>query len=475
MSEMITVSESRSALLDIVGERGCLFEPEDIAPYCEDWRQILKGNALAVVRPATTEQVAAVVRFCADRRIAIVPQGGNTSMLGGATPSADGSQIVLSLSRMNKIRDLDAVDLTMTVEAGATLKAVQDAAAAENCMFPLSFGAEGTAQIGGVVSTNAGGNNTVRYGNTRDLVLGLEVVLPDGQIWNGLRRLRKDNTGYCLRQIFIGAEGTLGIVTAAVLKLVPRPRDLALAFCAVPTVQAALDLFVLCRSHHAEVIQAFEYLPGPLADLALKHFPQTRLPLAQPSEHYVLIELADASAAAGLRDKLESLLEKAMDSRLVLDAALAGSSAERQAVWQLREEVSDAQKREGAIIKNDVSVPVSKTPQFVDLATEACNRRFPGIRTFAYGHLGDGNIHFHLLPAPGGDNAAFMRQDHEIMGVVNAVVRQFEGSFSAEHGVGCLKAYMMEEWRGGAELDAMRRIKGALDPQGIMNPGKVLP
>jgi len=475
MSEMTVVSELRAALIDLVGEKGLLFEPQDIAPYCEDWRQILKGNALAVVRPATTEQVAAVVRFCAERRIGIVPQGGNTSMLGGATPSADGSQIVLSLSRMNKIRDLDAVDLTMTVEAGVTLKAAQDAAAAENCMFPLSFGAEGTAQIGGVVSTNAGGNNTVRYGNTRDLVLGLEVVLADGQIWNGLRRLRKDNTGYCLRQLFIGAEGTLGIVTAAVLKLVPRPRDLALAFCAVPSVQAALDLFVLCRSHHAEAIQAFEYLPGPLADLVLKHFPQTRLPLAQPSEHYVLIELADASAAAGLRDKLESLLEKAMDSGLVLDAALAGSSTERQAVWQLREEVSDAQKREAAIIKNDVSVPVSKIPQFVALATEACHRQFPGIRTFAYGHLGDGNIHFHLLPAPGGDNAAFMGQDHEIMGVVNAVVRQFEGSFSAEHGVGRLKAYMMEEWRGGAELDAMRRIKRALDPQGIMNPGKVLP
>jgi FAD/FMN-containing dehydrogenase len=301
------------------------------------------------------------------------------------------------------------------------------------------------------------------------------VVFPDGQIWNGLRRLRKDNTGYCLRQLFIGAEGTLGIVTAAVLKLVPRPQDIALAFCAVPTVQAALDLFVLCRSHHADSIQAFEYLPGCLANLVLKHFPQTRLPLAQLSDHYVLIELTDASADAGLRDKLEGVLEKAMESGLILDAALAGSSAERQAIWQLREQVSDAQKREAAIIKNDVSVPVSKTPHFIALAEEACQRRFPGVRIFAYGHLGDGNIHFHLLPAPGADNAAFMRQDHEIMAVVNEVVRQFEGSFSAEHGVGCLKAYMMKEWRGGAELDAMRRIKMALDPRGIMNPGKVLP
>jgi len=475
MSGITAVSDLRSALLHIVSEKGLLFEPQDVAPYCEDWRQIFKGQTLAVVRPANCEEVASVVRFCAERRIGIVPQGGNTSMLGGATPSADGSQIVLSLSRMNKIRELDAVDLTMTVEAGVVLKAAQDAAAAEDCMFPLSFGAEGTAQIGGIVSTNAGGNNTVRYGNARDLVLGLEVVLPDGQIWNGLRRLRKDNTGYCLRQIFIGAEGTLGIVTAAVLKLVPRPRDLALAFCAVPTVQAALDLFVLCRRYHSDSIQAFEYLPGALADLVLKHFPQLRLPLAQRSDHYVIVELADASAQAGLRDKLEDMLAKAMDAGLLLDAALAGSSAERQAVWQLREGVSDAQKREGAIIKNDVSVPVSKTPQFIALAHEACQRQFPGIRSLAYGHLGDGNIHFHLLPAPGADNAAFMRQDHEIMGVINKIVRQFQGSFSAEHGVGCLKAYMMKEWRGGAELDAMRKIKTALDPLGIMNPGKVLP
>ena len=294
-------------------------------------------------------------------------------------------------------------------------------------------------------------------------------------MWNGLRRLRKDNTGYCLRQLFIGAEGTLGIVTGAVLKLVPRPHNLALAFCAVPTVQAALELFVLCRRYHSDSIQAFEYLPGALADLVLKHFPRIQLPLAQRFDHYVLIELADTSVEAGLRDKLEDLLAKAMDAGLLLDAALAGSSAERQVIWQLREGVSDAQKREGAIVKNDVSVPVSKTPQFIALAQEACQQQFPGIRCLAYGHLGDGNIHFHLLPAPGADNAAFMRQDHEIMGVVNKVVRQFHGSFSAEHGVGCLKAYMMEEWRGGAELDTMRRIKTALDPLGIMNPGKVLP
>ena len=467
-------SKLHLALTSLVGEKGCLFDPEDTAAYCEDWRQIYHGQTPAVVRPASTAEVASVVRFCAERRIAIVPQGGNTGMMGGATPSAAGSEIVLSLSRMNKIREFDVVDLTMTVEAGVALKTAQDAAAAENCMLPLSMGSEGTAQIGGVISTNAGGNNTVRYGNARELVLGLEVVLPDGRIWNGLRRLRKDNTGYCLRKLFVGAEGTLGIVTAAVLKLVPRPHNIALAFCSLPSAQAALDLLVLCRRHHASSIQAFEYSDSGLPDLVCKHFPDTRLPVSR-ADHYVLVELADASPESGLRERLEDLLSQAMDSGIVLDAALAGSSAERAALWQMRENFSEAQKRESAIIKNDVSVPVSKTPEFIAQATEAISRKFPDIRIMAYGHLGDGNIHFHLFPAVGAGNAEFMKLDHAIMDTVNEVVRRFDGSFSAEHGVGQLKAYMMEKWRGGVELDTMRQIKLALDPLGIMNPGKVLP
>ena len=468
-------SELRSALTSIVGEKGCLFDPQDTAAYCEDWRQLYQGQTPAVVRPASAVEVASIVRFCAERRIAIVPQGGNTGMMGGATPSAEGTQIVLSLSRMNKIRELDVVDLTMTLEAGVALKTAQEAAAAENCTLPLSMGSEGTAQIGGVISTNAGGNNTVRYGNARELVLGLEVVLPDGRIWNGLRRLRKDNTGYCLRQLFVGAEGTLGIVTAAVLKLVPRPHDIALAFCSVPSAQAALDLLVLCRRYHPASIQAFEYMGSEILDLVFKHFPGTRSPLSQRADHYVLVELADASPDAGLREKLENVLGKAMDSGIVVDAVLAGSSAERLALWQMRENISEAQKRESAIIKNDVSVPVSKTPAFIAQATEACARKFPEIRIMAYGHLGDGNIHFHLFPAVGASNAEFLKLDHAIMDTVNEVVRRFDGSFSAEHGVGQLKAYMMEKWRGGVELDTMRQIKTALDPLGIMNPGKVIP
>jgi FAD/FMN-containing dehydrogenase len=467
--------ELRAALIEIVGEKGCLFEPADTAPFCEDYRQLFKGRVQAVVRPATTDEVARVVRLCAERRIGIVPQGGNTGMVGGAVPSEDGSQIVLSLSRLNRIRDIDPVDLTMTIDAGVVLKKAQEAVLAENCMLPISLSSEGSAQIGGVLSANAGGNNTVRYGNARDLVLGLEVVLPNGDVWNGLRRLRKDNTGYCLRQLFVGAEGTLGIITAAVLKLVPRPRELAVAFCAVPSAQAALDLFVLCRQHHHEAIQAFEYMSGAGLRIVLKHIADTRLPLETPADHYALVELADVAADANLREKLEETLGRAMDAGLVLDAVLAGSSAERLALWNLREEHSEAQKRAGANVRNDVTVPVSKVPQFIVEATEACQRRFPGIRVVSFGHMGDGNIHFNGVQPEGGSGPDFLRQSHDITDTINAVVRKYDGSFSAEHGVGRLKPYLLKAWRGGAELETMRRIKAALDPLGIMNPGKVLP
>ena len=466
--------ELRSALIEIVGPQGCLFDPSDTAPYREDWRQLYEPCQAVVVRPASTQEVAAVVRLCAERRIPVVPQGGNTSLVAGATPVKDG-EIILSLGRMNKIRELDAVDLTLTTDAGVTLKAAQEAAAAADCMLPLSMGSEGSAMIGGMLSTNAGGNNTVRFGNARDLVLGLEVVLPDGQIWNGLRRLHKDNTGYCLRQLFVGAEGTLGIITAAVLKLAPAPRDIAVAFGSVPSVQSALDLFVFCRRRQADAIQAFEYLGAKVVNMVLKHFPDIHLPLSHPAEHYVMIELASPAPNSGMREKLEEMLGQAADKGLLLDAALAGTAAERRAMWHLREEMTDAQKREGVSIKNDVSVPVSKVPEFIVQAQEACERRFPGIRVVAFGHMGDGNTHFNLLVPVGGDPVAFMKQDHAVMDTVNEIVRKFDGSFSAEHGVGRIKPYMVESWRGGAELDTMRRIKAALDPLGIMNPGKMLP
>jgi FAD/FMN-containing dehydrogenase len=371
--------------------------------------------------------------------------------------------------------------MTLTIEAGVTLKAAQIAAADAGCLLPLSISSEGTAQIDGVLAVNAGGNNTVRYGNARDLVLGLEVVLPDGQIWNGLRRLRKDNTGYCLRQLFVGSEGTLGVITAAVLKLAPRPREVAVALCAVASPEAALALFTRFQSHDPGAVQAFEFMSGIGVEFVLKHIPGATLPLRQPGPpgladaHYVLVELASPRPDAGLRAMLEAVLEQALTDALVLDAAIAESEAQRAAIWRLREEHSEAQKREGASVKNDVSVPVSKVPEFIRRATAACEALMPGIRAAPFGHMGDGNIHFNLEQPVDADPGWFLAQDHAIMDSVNEVVRALDGSFSAEHGIGRLKPDMMPDWRGGAELAIMRQIKHALDPLGIMNPGKVLP
>jgi FAD/FMN-containing dehydrogenase len=470
---------STSSLLDairaIVGDRGMLTEPSDTAPYSEDWRRLYRGRTNAVIRPGTTEELAAVIKLCAQSGTPVVPQGGNTSMVGGAVPNENGSELILSTTRLNRIRDLDPIDLTLTIEAGVTLKAAQLAAAEQGCLLPLSISSEGTAQIGGVLAVNAGGNNTVRYGNARDLVLGLEVVLPDGSIWNGLRRLRKDNTGYCLRQLFVGSEGTLGVITAAVLKLAPAPQQVAVALCGVGSTDAALSLFTRFQAHDAASISAFELMSGLGMSFVLKHIPGAVLPLQAPAAFYVLVELASPRPGAGLGEMLEAVLEGALQEGIVEDAAIAASEAQRAAIWKLREEHSEAQKREGASVKNDVSVPVSKVPAFIRKATEACEALLPGVRAVPFGHLGDGNIHFNLEQPVGSDPAWFLAQDHAIMAAVNAIVREYDGSFSAEHGIGKLKPYMMPDWRGGAELALMQRVKAAIDPAGIMNPGKVLP
>jgi FAD/FMN-containing dehydrogenase len=373
------------------------------------------------------------------------------------------------------VRGIDPVDMTMEIEAGVTLKGAQLAAEEADCLLPLSISSEGSAQIGGVLATNAGGNNTVRYGNARDLVLGLEVVLPDGQVWNGLRRLHKDNTGYCLRQLFVGSEGTLGVITAAVLKLYPRPREVEVALCAVASPEAALQLFQSCQQSDAAAIQAFEYMSGAGMALVERFIPDARPPLSAPAAHYVLLELATPRRGAGLRGALENLLGAAMERGIVTDAVIAESGPQRAAIWKLREEHSEAQKRAGASVKNDISVPVSRVPELICRATEACERLIPGIRCAPFGHMGDGNIHFNLVQPEGADGLTFLARDHEIMDTVNDIVRDLDGSFSAEHGIGPLKAYMMPEWRGGAELDLMRRIKAALDPAGLLNPGKLLP
>ncbi|MDA8251598.1 MAG: FAD-binding oxidoreductase [Rhodospirillales bacterium] len=459
----------------VVGDVGLLTDPLDTAPYATDWRRLYRGRTPAVVRPASTGELAEVVRRCAASGVPMVPQGGNTSMVGGAVPSEDGREIVISLARMNRVRAIDPVDLTLTVEAGVTLKAAQDAAAAADCLLPLSIAAEGTAQIGGVLATNAGGNNTVRYGNARDLVLGIEAVLPDGQVLHALRRLRKDNTGYCLRQLLVGSEGTLGIITAAVLKLAPRPAETEVALCAVASPEAALALFTRLYRQDPAALAAFEYMSGTGVGFVLRHIPGAALPFARPAPHYALIEQATPRRNAGLRAALEEALAEAMEAGEVQDAVIAESGAQQAALWRLREEHAEAQRLEGASVKNDVSVPVSRVPELIRRAADACAALVPGVRVVPFGHLGDGNIHFNLEQPEGADPAAFLARSHDIMDAVAAVVRALDGSFSAEHGVGRLKPYMMPLWRGGAELDAMRRIKQALDPRGLMNPGKVLP
>jgi FAD/FMN-containing dehydrogenase len=463
------------ALGSLLGPAGLLTEASDLAPALADWRSLYQGRAMALLRPANTAELAEAVRLCSSAGIAIVPQGGNTSMVGGATPDGSGRTAIVSLARMNRIRDLDPLDMTMTAEAGVVVKTAQEAAAAAGCLFPLSFGGEGTAMIGGVLSTNAGGNNTVRYGNARELMLGLEVVLPDGSIWHGLRRLRKDNTGYALRHVFVGAEGTLGIITAAVLRLFARPRANEVIFAAVRDEAAALGLFRRFRDHDESAIRAFEYMSGAGVDLTVEQIPGVTLPLSAPAAHYVLVDLASTRPDADLRALAEAVLGPAMESEEVLDAVLAESEAQRAALWRIREEHTEAQRKAGASVKNDVSVPVSRVPELIRRASEACRKLIPGIRPMPFGHMGDGNIHVNLVQPVGMDGAAFLARSHDIMDCVNAVVRDLDGSFSAEHGIGQLKTDMMEEWRGGAELAVMRRIKAALDPKGVMNPGKVLP
>jgi FAD/FMN-containing dehydrogenase len=464
------------ALLDrlhaLLGPRGVL-RGDDTAGYAQDWRGLYRGRTPAVLRPGSTAELAEAVRLCAAAGAALVPQGGNTSMVGGATPAEDGSQLVVSVARLDRVRALDAVDRTMTIEAGVTLKAGQEAAEAAGCLLPLSISAEGSATIGGVLATNAGGNNTLRYGNARDLVLGLEVVLADGKVWNGLRRLRKDNTGYCLRQLFVGSEGTLGIITAAVLQLAPRPTHIEVALCAVESAAAALDLLGRFQRYDASALQAFEYMSGTSMGLVLALIEGTSLPLGAAAAHYVLVELASARPGAGLREGLEAVLEAALADGVVADAVVAESHAQRAAIWRLREEHAEAQKRAGASVKNDVSVPVASVPALIEQAGEAVQALIPGIRIAPFGHLGDGNIHFNLVQPEGADGGAFLTRAHELMGAVNEVVRRLEGSFSAEHGIGRLKTDMLADWRGGAELEMMRRIKAALDPAGLMNPGKM--
>lgn len=463
------------ALTGIVGSQGIITNPKDTETYNTDWRQIFQGKSIAVLRPHTTQEVSDIVKLCAKHNVAIVPQGGNTSLVGGATPPKQGNQIVLNLSRMNKIRNIDTIDSTITLEAGVILEEAQNAAKNAGLYLPIVISSQGSAQIGGVIATNAGGNNTLRYGNAREFVLGLEVVTADGQILHNLRRLRKDNTGYALKQIFIGSEGTLGIITAAVLHLHPYPRSTEVALCAVPDLQHALRLLHLFNNYNLAALQAFEYISQKGMDLVCKHFPELQFPLETKAPVYIVVELAIPAQGDGLRELFETVLEKAFEDEIVLDAVLAESETQRLNLWRFREEQAESQKLSGANIKNDVSVPISSIPEFIKRATKACEALYSGIQVAPFGHLGDGNIHFNLVQPENGNGDDFMDKSHALMDAVCAVVYDLEGSFSAEHGIGQLKNYMMPSWRGGVELELMQKIKQSLDPQNILNPEKIFP
>jgi FAD/FMN-containing dehydrogenase len=456
-----------------VGPAHVLTDPADVEPYLVDWRGRYKGRARAVVRPGSTEELSALVRVAAGARIPLVPQGGNTGLVGGATPDGDGEALVVSLSRMRRVREIDVANATLTVEAGLTLAEVQQAAAAEGLLFPLSLASEGSCTIGGNLSTNAGGTAVLRYGNARELVLGLEVVLPDGQVLGALRGLRKDNTGYDLKQLFLGAEGTLGIVTAAVLKLYPLPRSRATALVAVPDVQAAVGLLGDLRSALADRLTGFELMSRFSLDISRRHHPDLPDPLPGHA-WYVLVQADDPRAGSSVGDDLETALGAAAERGLLADATLAQSDAQRARLWALRENISEGQRREGPNIKHDIALPVSSIPAFLPQAERALLAALPGSRLVIFGHLGDGNLHYNLSAPEGAGAAAFMEHAGMVNRIVHDFVHAFHGSISAEHGIGQLKREELPRYKSAVELDLMRRIKRAIDPHGIMNPGKVV-
>jgi FAD/FMN-containing dehydrogenase len=458
-----------------LGDAACLEAPGDIEPFLVDFRRIYHGASPLVVCPGSTNDVAVALSICNELRIGVVPHGGNTSYCGGATPSAAGDEIVLSLRRMNRVRAVDAANFSMTVEAGCLLAEVAAAAQAADRYFPLSLGSAGSCQIGGNLSTNAGGLNAVHYGVARDLVLGLEVVLADGRIIDGLTSLRKDNTGYDLRNLFVGAEGTLGVITAASLKLYPVPRTVETAFVAVRDIAAAVELLARVRADSGDCVTSFEFLPRIAVEFTVRHIPGVGDPLDRPYESYVLCEVSSARPDALLRSLLEGTLERAMTDGLALDAVLAQSLAQRDALWKLRESVPESQRYEGASIKHDVSVPVAALPAFLAQASLAVEAIVPTGRLVAYGHVGDGNLHFNVSQPPGADPEEFLSRTHAIEGAVYGLVRQFHGSISAEHGIGQSKRDELARHKDPVDLAVMRAIKRALDPNGIMNPGKVLP
>jgi FAD/FMN-containing dehydrogenase len=462
------------AVQQIVGKSGVISDPADMARHLTEPRGLYRGRSPMVVRPDRVGQVAAVLQICHNAGVAVVPQGGNTALCGAAIPSEAGDEILLSLDRLNRVREVDPLNYTITVEAGCILANIQQQAAAADRLFPLSLGAEGSCQIGGNLSTNAGGINTLRYGNMRDLVLGLEVVLPDGRVWDGLRRLRKDNTGYDLKQLFIGGEGTLGIVTAAVLKLFPKPREEVTAIAATATLAGVIELLSRLRLASGDQVTAFELLPRFGIDISIQYVPGVRDPFAQRHEHYALMRLSAGRANSGLREIVEETLGQAMADGLVLDAVMAESESQVRDFWRIREAIVEAQIPAGGSIKHDVAVPVSRVAEFIERANVAVERLIPGARPCPFGHVGDGNVHYNVTQPMGMDKQAFLHRWAELNEAVHAIVQSLNGSISAEHGLGRLKVDEITHYKSALEMDLMRQLKRTLDPKGIMNPGKVV-
>ncbi len=458
----------------IVGADALISDADCIAPLLVDHRELYSGRAALVVAPREVASVCRLLAYCHEHHIGVVPQGGNTSYCGGATPDATGEQVLLSLSRLDRIRALDAANYSITVEAGCVLAKVQAAALAASRFMPLALGSEGSCEIGGNLSTNAGGLNVVRYGMARDLVLGLEVVLPDGRLLNTLSGLRKDNTGYDVKSLFLGAEGTLGVITAAVLKLFPLPRAHATAFVAVADPASAVRLLARLREGSGDRVSSFELIPRVGVELTCRHIPEIRDPLPATSPWYVLCELSSSDATESLSERLAELLDSAMAAQEVTDGALAQNERERAAWWRLREGIPAAQRRDGASLKHDISVPVSELPAFFARASDWVARHVPEGYLVAYGHVGDGNLHFNINQRPGIAPEALLARESEIKRAIHDLVHECRGSFSAEHGIGQLKVSELARYADPVELEVMRAIKRALDPHGIMNPGKVL-
>jgi len=467
------MSDLESRLTQIVGAANVI--TDDFAPYANDWRKKYFGKPLLVVKPGTPEEVAAVVKLCAETKTPVVPQAGNTGLVGGGVPDESGHEVIISVARMDKVLEIDTINNTMTVQAGCILQTIQEKAAENDRLFPLSLAAEGSCRIGGNISTNAGGVQVLRYGNTRELVMGLQVVLPSGELWDGLRGLRKDNTGYDLKHLFIGAEGTLGIITAAVIKLFPAPRATQTAFIGLESPQKALELLSHMKGALGDRLTAFELISDFGLSLVTKHFKNLKSPLPQTSPWFVLTDVADSRDAAALAEEVEVALGEALEKEIILDCAIAKNETEGKRMWELRENMTESQVHEGRNIKHDVSIPISKMAEFITAADAQLAKAYPGVRPISFGHVGDGNLHYNIAhPLDRFTEESWMKEWEHINLIVHDIVARFNGSISAEHGIGQLKREEIKRYKAPLELAIMRQIKAAIDPQNIMNPGKVI-